>query len=109
MKRQGRFAKTKIAKARDRAPLVIVLTDGTHCQIRDGGAWGQLKGHPNLYGAYSCTRHGAVWARMSGSRSAAHWGVNESDPSWTVRTAGFRAHHTVLRHVARAYFVSTAS
>lgn len=102
--RMGKFAATPPPKPADRAPLLVVLSDGTHCTIRDGGAWGQLKGHPRLFGTYSCDRHGAVWARSS----APHSGVNESHASWTVRTAEFGKRHLATRHVARAYFVGTA-
>lgn len=104
--RQGRFAKTKIAKPRYRAPLLVVLTDGTRCQIRDGGAWGQPKGHPNLYGAYSCDRHGVGWLYAKGSHSDPHNGVDESTPSWRLRVG---ENNIVWRHIAKAYFVATAS
>jgi hypothetical protein len=76
------FAKTAVAKPKSRAPLLIVLTDGTRCSIRDGGAWAILKSHPNWSGSYSCTKHGVVWA----SPHAKHYGINESTASWTVHT-----------------------
>lgn len=107
MKRTGKFAPTKIAKPRDRAPLLIVLTDGTRCQIRVGGAWGQPKGHPNLYGAYSCDRHGAAWLYAKGSYRDPHAGIDESHPSWRIRT-GNGGRTIVWRHIAEAYFVATA-
>ena len=106
MKRQGRFAPTKLAKPRDRAPLLIVLTDGSRCQIREGGAWGQPKGHPNLYGAYSCDKHGVAWLYAKGSHNDPHNGVDESSASWTIRTGNSQI---VWRHIAQAYFVATAS
>jgi hypothetical protein len=105
LSRTGQFAHTKLAPAAQRAPLLIVLTDGTRCDIRDGGAWGTLKSHPNWSGSYSCTRHGVVWA----SPHAKHNGVNESRTSWTVQTAaGTGAGKLHVRHVRRAYFVGTA-
>jgi len=100
----GRFAPTRVARRRDRAPLLMVLTDGTRCFIRDGGAWGTLKSRPHWYGSYSCSRHGVVWAPPR----ASHYGVDESHPSWTVRTAPFNGRRLVTRHIRRAYFVGTA-
>lgn len=80
------------------------LGDGALCSIRDGGAWGTLPGHPKLFGTYGCTHDGAVWAR----RVAKHNGVNESNPSWTVRTAQFGSHTLKTRRVVKAWFVGTA-
>jgi hypothetical protein len=105
-KRMGKFADTPLAKPRERAPLVIVLTDGTKCRIRIGGAWGRVPHHPNLYGAYSCDRHTAAWLHAKGRHADPHNGVDESSPSWRIRT-GFK--HIVWRHIATAYFVGTAS
>ncbi len=101
--RSGPFAPTRRAPAAQRAPLLMRLGDGDLCSIRDGGAWGSLPGHPNLFGTYSCRHHGAVWA----TSSAPHQGVNESNPGWTVRTAQFGSHTLVTRHVVKAWFVGT--
>jgi hypothetical protein len=101
--RSGAFAATGVAAARLRAPLGMRLRDGDYCSIRDGGAWGQLPGHPNLFGTYACRHDGAVWA----TANAAHQGVNESQPSWTVHTAHFGSSHLATRHVAKAWFVGT--
>jgi hypothetical protein len=100
----GRFALTRLAPASQRAPLSIVLGDGARCQIRSGGAWGPLPGHPHLAGYYSCDRDGDVWAPAV----TTHNGVNESQPMWTVRTAKFTSGHLVTRRVVQAYFVGTA-
>ena len=99
----GRFTPATVRPADEQAPLAIVLADGDYCSIRDGGAWSQLPHHPNLYGYYSCRHDGAVWAVAN----ARHDGVNESQPSWTVRTAQFGHRHLITRHVVRAWFVST--
>lgn len=101
--RVGAFAPTDRAPAAQRAPLMIRLGDGDRCSIRDGGAWGSLPGHPDLFGTYSCAHDGAVWA----TSTAAHHGVNESNPTWTVRTAQFGSHTLVTRHVVKAWFVGT--
>jgi hypothetical protein len=105
----GKFAKTPAVSAKQLAPFVIVLTDGTVCSIRDGGAWGQLKQHPNYYGAYSCNRHGVVWLRYTSHTTVVHNGVDESASSWTVQTATGDSGPLITRHIARAYFVATAT
>lgn len=102
--RPASFAATGPAPLGQRAPLKIRLGDGDLCSIRDGGAWSQLPGHPNLFGTYSCAHDGAVWA----TAGAKHQGVNESHPSWTVRTAPFDSHTLVTRRVTKAWFVGTA-
>jgi hypothetical protein len=101
--RVGKFAGTAPAPADQRAPLLMKLADGDICSIRDGGAWGTLPGHPNLFGTYSCRQDGAVWA----ASSAAHMGVNEANAAWTVRTAKFGSNTLVTRHVVKAWFVGT--
>jgi hypothetical protein len=103
--RIGAFANTSVAPAAFRAPLLMKLADGDFCSIRDGGAWGTLTGHPNLFGTYACVHAGIVWA----SASARHFGVNESHPVWTVQTAPAGNHALVTRHVAKAWFVGTHS
>ena len=102
----GSFAKAPLPKPRLRAPLLLVLADGTRCSIRDGGAWGPLEGHPNWEGTYSCTRHGIVWA----PDNAAHFGVHESTSSWWVYTGALSGKGPLtIRYVAKAYFVGTAA
>lgn len=103
--RTGAFANTGLAPARQRAPLAIRLGDGDFCSVRNGGAVGPLPGHPNLSATYFCVHDGAVWA----TANAAHLGVNESNPVWTVRTARFNAHRLTTRRVAKAWFVGTAA
>jgi len=105
-KRVGRFANTPMAKPNNRAPLLIVLTDGTHCKLRIGGAMGPVPHHPNLYAGYYCDRHTAAWEYAKGSHADAHNGIDESDDVWKVRT-GYK--HIVWRNIAKAYFVGTAS
>lgn len=104
-RRIGRFHPTPLAPARQRAPLGIRLGDGDYCAIRSGGAWSPPPGHPHLAGYYSCGHDGAVWAQFD----AAHGGIDESQPTWTVRTAQFTSHRLVTRRVVRAWFVGTAT
>jgi hypothetical protein len=102
----GKFAKTALAPRKTRAPLLLVLTDGTKCSIRDGGAWGQLKSHPKWYGTYACEKHGVVWSPPK----AHHYGIDESAAVWTVRTGpGGGKGKIVVRRIRRVYFVGTAS
>lgn len=105
-RRIGKFAKTDLARPRDRAPLVIVLRDGTHCKMRIGGAMGPVPHHPNLYGAYFCDRHDAAWVYAKGSHEDPHNGIDESGDAWRIRT-GYK--HIVWRYIATAYFVGTAA
>jgi hypothetical protein len=102
----GKFAPTAPVSARKLAPFGIVLTDGTYCTIRDGGAWGQLKSHPNYFGSYSCSKHGVVWSKPN----ASHFGVDESTSTWTVQTGSAAGKGALTsRAIARAYFVATAT
>ena len=103
----GRFAATRLAPKRNRAPLRLVLGNGTVCLIRDGGAWSSLKAHPRWYGTYSCdSNKEAVWS----PQNAPHSGINETRPSWTVHVAPISGNgHVTLRRVRRAYFVGTHS
>lgn len=103
--RTGAFAPTAVAPVAYRAPLLMKLADGDFCAIRDGGAWGSLDGHPNLFGTYACIKAGIVWA----TSTARHFGINESHPLWTVQTAPAGHHALVLRHIVKAWFVGTKS
>ena len=104
--RIGPFAQTAAPGPAQLAPLAIDLRDGDHCSIRDGGVTGTLQSHPQWVATYFCLNDGAIWAPLT----ANHQGVNESNPSWTVRTApasGVGA--IVVRHVTKAWFVGTFS
>lgn len=102
--RSGAFASTSRAPWLERGPLVLVLTDGAHCSIRNGGTAAVLQQHPTWNATYYCTSNGAVWAPPG----AAHQGVDEATPTWTVRTAPVSGYgNVVTRNVARAYFVAT--
>lgn len=102
--RTGAFAPTALAPARERAPLGMTLGNGTYCSIRDGGAWGTLHSHPTWFGTYSCDNGSVVWSPPT----ANHHGINEIDPSWTVRTApASGVGSVVIRHVVKAWFVGT--
>jgi len=101
--RTGAFAPTPIAPAAYRAPLLIKLGDGDYCAIGVGTAVGTLTTHPSLYGTYGCLRAGYVWSPVTGK----HFGVNESNPLWKVRTAPSGNHQLVTKIVVQAWFVGT--
>jgi len=102
--RLGPFAATAVAPVAERAPLMIRLADGDICSIRDGGTSAVLRSHPAWIARYYCVLGGAVWAPAA----AAHNGVNESNPIWTVRTASAAGTgRIVVRAVVRAWFVGT--
>lgn len=101
----GAFAHAS-APTTNGAPLKLVLDNGAKCSIRDGGAWGTLKKHPQWNGEYSCTKGGDVWAKPSST----HMGVNESGSLWSVHTASAAGTGKVTVHdVTKAYFVGTKS
>lgn len=105
----GKFAKSAPPKKHQTAPLRIQLANGEICSIRDGGAWGQLRKHPNWFATYGCAgSHGsdAIWA----GQHARHLGIDESSSSWTVKVASQTGNEKVhVRHVVKAYFVGTAA
>jgi hypothetical protein len=100
------FGKTSAPKPKQRAPLLVVLKGGAVCSIRIGGAGAILKSHPNWFTTYYCDNNKAIWA----SPHAKHYGINESHKRWRVHVASSTGHgHLKTRHVAKAYFVGTAT
>lgn len=100
--RLGAFAPTPLAEPADRAPLGMVLGNGTYCSIRDGGAVGPRAGHPQWIATYFCTDGKIIWQRP-GDR---HLGVNERFATWYVVEAGVSGPIN-SRRVLRAWFVGT--
>jgi hypothetical protein len=92
--------------AAKRGPLGLTLADGTYCGIRSSGSSPSLHGHPNYVVSYYCKDGEAIWAPSS----ATNYGVDRSQPVWTVRTA-FTSGHGGLRtrNVAKAWFVGMHS
>jgi hypothetical protein len=83
-------------------PLGLLLSDGEHCRIRDGGSWSALDQHPDWYGTYFCTSGRVLWGQGSST------GINRSSPRWTVNEAlatGSGPLTTV--RVLKAYFIGT--
>jgi hypothetical protein len=83
-------------------PQDLTLAGGRRCEIRVGGAWGQLPSHPRWSGFYSCPT-GAVYGPASGD------GIDRSHSPWTVHVwrSGTRQ-RVVTRGIATAYYVGTA-
>ena len=83
------------------SPLVLVLDDGAHCLLRDGGpgSWPPLPGRPDWLGTYSCNTPNdhILWA------SSASDGVNRASRTWTVTATG-RSSALVSHAVTVAYF-----
>lgn len=76
------------------SPLGLVLDDGAHCLVRDGGSWPSLSGYDDWIGTYSCntTKDHILWA------SGASDGIDRTARAWTVMATGTtdrRVAHTV--------------
>jgi hypothetical protein len=86
------------------SPQALTLFTGSYCEIRDGGAWAMIKGHPNWFGHYSCT-HNAIYGRGDG--------INRTFNPWTVHVVNNPNNNTpnaiAVRRVRTAYYVGTAS
>jgi hypothetical protein len=65
-------------------PFALTLDDGTHCLLRNGGAWG---GRADGYvGAYGCGANGGenpavLWLPSQGAGTC----IDRSSPAWTVK------------------------
>jgi hypothetical protein len=83
------------------SPQDLRLAGGQKCQVRVGGAWGQLPTHPRWDGFYSC-HSGDVYGPARGD------GIDRSSPLQSVHLwlTGTKQ-HVVTRDVATAYFVGT--
>lgn len=104
----GTFA--PVAAPAKPAPQGLVLTNGSHCQIRDGGAWAGLAQHPDWIGWYECSHGVDVYGPKDGD------GIDRSAAMWTVHTVDGRsldpstgASGPITEHgVASAYYDGTA-
>ncbi|ONH26148.1 hypothetical protein BL253_25390 [Pseudofrankia asymbiotica] len=93
----------KVSPPKDPAPLGLLLANGDHCRLRDGGAWSSPEGHPDYVGSYSCGPHGDVWAPQNSSTG----GINKTVNRWTVLVGDITGPLTTVP-VAEAYYVATA-
>jgi hypothetical protein len=84
-------------------PLGLVLGNGSRCWLRDGGAWSDLDGHPDMFGIYSCDGRTTVWASQQSD------GINRTQAVWRVRVAPMSGHGRLRTVTVRtAYFVGTS-
>lgn len=87
------------------SPQALVLFGGTRCLIRDGGAWGAVKGHPKWIGYYSCDNGTSVYGRTRD-------GIMRASQPWRVHTVRFRKNGTQTirtRQIRTVYYVGTAA
>jgi hypothetical protein len=83
------------------SPQNFRFVGGEKCEIRVGGAWGQLPTHPRWEGFYSCPT-GSVYGPARGD------GIDRSAPLWTAHVWRTGTKHSVVtRGIATAYFVGT--
>lgn len=66
-------------------PVALLLGDGTHCRLRNGGAWGHR--YDDLRGFYGCGDHPGldVLAPMNADP------IDRSTPTWTVKVGADEA------------------
>jgi hypothetical protein len=103
----ARFDTAAVTAPARPVPLALLLADGDHCNIRDGGAWTSPSQHPDWVGYYSCTKDGAVWASRQAGNSA---GIDETTGSWSVRVGALSGAGSLsVQRVITAYFVGTAA
>lgn len=92
---------THVAAPKHPSPQALRLFNGNYCLVRDGGAWGEVKGHPKWFGDYSC-KHGIdVYGRGRD-------GIVRSVNPWRVHTVRDLGGNYVNRRVKIAYYVGTA-
>jgi hypothetical protein len=87
------------------SPQALTLYNGVYCMIRDGGAWGSVKGHPKWTGDYSCANGTAIYGRGRD-------GIIRSSQPWRVHVVRFHKNGTQsihTRQVRLAYYAGTAS
>ncbi|MBL7493682.1 hypothetical protein I6A60_34890 [Frankia sp. AgB1.9] len=94
----------KVSAPKDPVPLGLRLANGDHCRLRDGGAWGSPRQHPDYVGYYSCGSHGIVWAPQGSSTG----GIDRTTRRWTVLVGDETSPLTTVA-VTDASFVTTAA
>lgn len=94
----------RVSAPKHPSPQAFTLFGGGYCMIRDGGAWGQVNGHPNWYGDDSCNNGASVYG-------PGRDGINRSRQPWSVHLVRFHPHSQTIRvrHIETAYYAGTAS
>ena len=93
----------KVSPPRNPAPLGLVLANGDHCRLRNGGAWISPEHRPDLVGYYSCGPRDIVWAHPDSPAG----GVDRTTPRWTVLIGDVTGPLTTVA-VTEAEFVTSA-
>jgi hypothetical protein len=98
----GRFG--PVSAPKHATPQAFALFGGGYCEIRDGGAWGEVKGHPNWSGDDSCTNGAAVYG-------PGRDGINRSHQPWSVHLVRFHNNSQSIhvRQLRTVYYAGTAS
>jgi hypothetical protein len=97
----GRLAAQPVP--RQPSPLGLVLGNGVRCTLRDGGAWGTLDGHPDMFGTFGCTDRSVIWGVDHSD------GIDRTSTLWKAWLAPGSGHGTLHPMTVRtAYFVGTA-
>ncbi|MBV9822790.1 MAG: hypothetical protein JO144_11175 [Actinobacteria bacterium] len=97
----GRLAAQPVP--RQPSPLGLVLGNGVRCTLRDGGAWGTLDGHPDMFGTFSCTDRSVIWGTDHSD------GIDRASTLWKAWLAPGSGHGNLHPMTVRtAYFVGTA-
>jgi hypothetical protein len=84
-------------------PMALLLDDGTHCRLRNGGAWGHR--YDNLQAFYGCGDHPGLDVLAPADADP----INRSLPVWTVKVGSDEAQDPsspppITRRVQIAWF-----
>jgi len=66
-------------------PFALQLDDGTHCLLRNGGAWGTRD--DGYVGVYDCGALAVLWLPSQGAGTC----IDRSAPAWTVKIGALGA------------------
>ena len=87
-------------------PFALALDDGTHCLLRNGGAWGgRADGYVGVYGCGGGSDPAVLWLPSQGAGTC----IDRSSAVWTVKVGRLGAPDAVLpppatRAVTAAWF-----
>ncbi|MGZ4513575.1 MAG: hypothetical protein ACXVX7_02095 [Mycobacterium sp.] len=77
-------------------PFALALDDGTHCLLRNGGAWGgRADGYVGVYGCgdpHANTNLAVLWLPSQGAGTC----IDRSSPAWTVKVGQLGAPDAIL-------------
>lgn len=76
---RARAALPQVSPPNSADPVGLLLDDGTHCRLRNGGAWGYR--YDNLYAFYGCADRPGLDVLASQNTDP----IDRSSPVWTVK------------------------